>query len=81
MDQVNIAMDMLNYNIPEAERNAAFHLGYARLVVARFAGGLHKDLRAKVFGIPNPPDTIEAALLAASAAEAEKTIKNLSFPW
>ena len=73
MDRVKIAVDMLNYNVPEAERNAAFRQGYAPMVVAQFRGGLQEDLRAKVFGIPNPPAAIEAALTAASAAEAEKT--------
>ena len=73
MDRVKIAVDMLNYNVPEADRNAAFRQGYVRMVVAQFGGGLHEDLRAKVFGVPNPPATIDGALTAASAAEAEKT--------
>ena len=73
MDRVKIAVDMLNYNVPEADRNAAFRQGYVRMVVAECGGGLHEDLRAKVFGVPNPPATIEGALTAASAAEAEKT--------
>ena len=49
------------------------------MVVAQFWGGLHEDIRAKVFGIPNPPATIEAALTAASAAKAEKTNQKLVF--
>ena len=77
MDRVKIAVDMLNYNVPEADRNAAFRQGYIRMVVAQFGGGLHEDLRAKVFGIPNPPATIDEALTAASAAEAEKTNQKL----
>ena len=40
------------------------------MVVAQFGGGLHEDLRAKVFGIPNPPATIDDVLTAASPAEA-----------
>ena len=36
MDRVKIAVDMLNYSVPEADRNAAFHQGYARMVVAQF---------------------------------------------
>lgn len=77
MDRVKIAVDMLNYNVPEAKRNAAFRQGCALLVVAQFGGGLQEDLRAKVCGVPNPPVTIEAALTAASAAEAEKTNQKL----
>ena len=77
MDRVKIALDMLNYNVPEADRYAAFREGYARVVVAQFGGGLHEDLRAKVFGIPNPSTTIEDALTAASAAEAEKSNQKL----
>ena len=41
MDRVKIAVDMLNYNVPEANRNAEFCQGYARMVVAQFGGGLH----------------------------------------
>ena len=77
MDRVKITVDMLNYNVPEADRNASFRQGYARMVVAQFGGGLHEDLRAKVFGVPNPPATIDDALTAASAAEAEKTNQKL----
>ena len=77
MDRVKIAVDMLNYNVPEADRNAAFRQGYARMVVAQLGGTLHENLRAKVFGVPNPPATIEDALSAASAAEAEKNNQKL----
>lgn len=77
MDRMKISVDMLNYNVPEAERNSAFQQGNARLVVAQFGGGLHEDLRAKVFGIPNPPATIEDALVAASVAKAERTNQKL----
>lgn len=34
MDQVKVAVSMLHYNVPEADRNAEFRAGYARLVVA-----------------------------------------------
>ena len=37
----------------------------------------HEDLRAKVFGIPDPPTTIKDALTAASATEAEKNNQKL----
>ena len=47
------------------------------MVVAQFGGGLHEDLQAKVFKVPNPPATIDGALTAASAAEAEKTNNKL----
>ena len=63
---------MLNYNVPEADRNAAFRESYTRLVVAQFGSGISEELRGKVFGVPNPPATIEAALTAATATEAEK---------
>lgn len=73
MDQLKVAVYMLNYNVAEADRNAAFWEGYTRMVVAQFGSGILEELRGKVFGVPNPPATIEAALTAATAAEAEKT--------
>ena len=73
MDRVKVAVSMLNYNVPEADRNAAFHESYTRLVVAQFGSGISEELRGRVFGVPNPPATIEAALVAATAAEAEKS--------
>ena len=72
MDRVKVAVSILNYNVPEADKNAAFRESYTRLVVAQFGSGISEDLRGKVFGVPNPPATIEAALTAATAAEAEK---------
>ena len=40
LNRVKIAVDILNYNVPEAIRNAAFRQGYARMVVAQLGGGL-----------------------------------------
>lgn len=71
MDRVKVVL-MLNYNVPKADRNAAFREGYTQLVVAQFMLGISEDLRGKVFGVPNTPATIEAALTAATAAKAEK---------
>ena len=73
MDRVKVAVSMLNYNVPEVDRNAAFRESYTRLVVAQFGSGISEELRGRVFGVPNPPATIEAALVAATAAEAEKS--------
>ena len=70
-----MAVSMLHYNVHEGDRNAAFRAGYARLVVALFGSGLGKELQSKVFGVPNPPATIEGVLAAATAAEAEKNLR------
>ena len=34
MDRVKVAVSMLNFNMAEADRNAAFKEGYTRMVVA-----------------------------------------------
>ena len=73
MDSVKVAVSMLNYNLAEADRKAASREGYTRMVVAQFSSGISEELRGKVFGVPNPPVTIEAALVAAAAAEVEKS--------
>lgn len=71
LDRVQIGVDMLHYNVPEAERTAAYRANYTRLVVAQFGSGVREDIRARVFGVPNPPAEIPAVLAAATAAEAE----------
>ena len=43
------------------------------MVVAQFKSGISEEIRGKVFGVPNPPATIAAALTATTTAEAEKT--------
>ena len=75
MDRVKVSVDMLHYNVAEADRNNAFRQSYARLVVAQFGGGIHDTIRRAVFGVPVPPNTIQAALEAATAAEAEQSSK------
>ena len=71
MDRVQIAVDMMNYDVPEADRNPAYYQGYVRMVIAQFGGGLKEEIKSKVFGVPTPPDTIANVLQAATAAEAE----------
>lgn len=73
MDRVKVAMPMLIYNVAEADQNAALREGYIGMVVAQFGSGISEELKGKVFGVPNPPATIEAALNAAKAAEPEKS--------
>ena len=75
LDRVKIAVDMLHYNVQEADHNTAFRAGYTRLVIAQFGGGVNSDIREQVFGVPNPPDTIAAVLAAATAVENEKHSK------
>ena len=75
LDRVKIAVDMLHYNVPEADRNAAFRAGYQRLVIAQFGSGVNDEIREQMFGVPNPPDTIAAVLAAATAVENEKHSK------
>ena len=41
--------------------------------LAQFRSGISEELREKVFGVPNPPQNIEAALTATTAAEVKKT--------
>ena len=77
MDPVKVAVSMLNYNVPKADRNAAFRKGCTRMVVAQFGSGISEGLRGKVFGVPNPPATIKAALTAATAAEAERSPRKM----
>ena len=72
MDRVKIAVDMLHYNVTEANRNQAFRESYTRLVIAQFGGGVSEDIRERVFGVAEPPNTIEGVLTAASAIENEK---------
>ena len=71
LDRVQIGVDMLHYNVPEAERTDAYRANYTRLVVAQFGSGVREDIRTRVFGVPNPPAEIPAVLAAATAAEAE----------
>ena len=66
---------MLNYNVTEANRNQAFREAYVRLVIAQFGGGVQEDVREKVFGVADPPATIEDVLKAATAVENEKHAK------
>ena len=72
MDRVKIVVDMLHYNVQEADRNAAFRAGYTPLVIAQFGGGVSEDIRERVFGVADPPNTIDGVLTAASAVENEK---------
>ena len=67
LDRVKIAVDMLHYNVQEADRNAAFRAGYQRLVIFQFGSGVNDEIREQIFGVPNPPDTIAAVLAAATA--------------
>ena len=78
MDRVQIAVDMMNYDVPEADRNPAYYQGYVRMVIAQFGGGLKEEIKGKVFGVPTPPNTIADVLKAATAAEAESrpTVQN-----
>ena len=71
LDRVQIGVDMLHYNVPEAERTDAYRANYTRLVVAQFGSRVREDIRTRVFGVPNPPAEIPAVLAAATAAEAE----------
>ena len=71
MDRVQIAVDMMNYDVPEGDRNPAYYQGYVRMVIAQFGGGLKEEIKSKVFGVPTPPATIADVLKAATAAEAE----------
>ena len=75
LDRVKIAVDMLHYNVEEANRNQAFRDGYTRLVIAQFGSGVNDDIRQQIFGVPNPPETIAAVLAAATAVENEKHSK------
>ena len=52
LDRVQIGVDMLHYNVPEAERTDAYRANYTRLVVAQFGSGVREDIRARVFGVP-----------------------------
>ena len=78
MDRVQIAVDMMNYGVDEADRNDAYYAGYVRMVIAQFGGGLKEEIKSKVFGVPTPPNTIADVLKAATAAEAESrpTVQN-----
>ena len=75
LDRVKISVDMLHYNVPEANRNQAYRDAYTRLVIAQFGSGLHEDIREKVFGVAVPPATLAAVLTAATAVENEKHSK------
>ena len=54
MDRVQIAVDMMNYAVEEADRNPAYYEGYVRMVIAQFGGGLKVEIKSKVFGVPTP---------------------------
>ena len=41
LDRVKIAVDMLHYNVAEAQRDDAFRQGYQRLVIAQFGSGVN----------------------------------------
>ena len=71
MDRVQIAVDMMNYDVAEGDRNPAYYQGYVRMVIAQFGGGLKEEIKSKVFGVPTLPNTIADVLKAATAAEAE----------
>ena len=75
LDRVKIAVDMLHYNVEEANRDQAFRDGYARLVIAQFGSGVNSEIRQQIFGVPNPPATIAAVLAAATAVENETNPK------
>ena len=73
--QVKIAVDMLHYNVPEAQRDNAFRQGYQRLVIAQFGSGVDDEIKEQIFGVPDPPATIAAVLAAATAVENKKHSK------
>ena len=48
LDRVKIAVDMLHYNIAEAQRDDGFWQGYQRLVIAQFGSGVNDDIREQI---------------------------------
>jgi hypothetical protein len=76
MDRVKLTIDMVNYNVPAAQRNnQAYRDNFERLVVNHFGSGLAESIKRVVWGVPVPPATIDEALAAASAVEVEDNRK------
>ena len=72
MDRVKNAVNMLNYNIPEANRDAAFQDMQTRMIIAQFGSGVVDYIRDRIFGTTEPPDTVIELQNMAAAIEAEK---------
>ena len=63
---------MLNFDVtPEEKLQDAYQGNYERLVVNHFSAGLRDNIKRVVWGVPNPPDSIDRALAGANAVEAE----------
>ena len=55
MDRIRLAVDMLHYNVPAADKAAQpYQDSFARLVKAHFGAGLRPEIGKVVLGVTNP---------------------------
>ena len=72
MDRIRLAVDMLHYNVPPADKTEqAYQDSFARLVKAHFGAGLRPEIGKVVLGVTTLPATMDAYLQAAEAIESE----------
>ena len=72
MDHIRLAVDMLHYNVPAADKAAQpYQDSFARLVKAHFGAGLRPEIGKVVLGVTNLPADMDAYLQAAEAIESE----------
>ena len=71
-DRVRLAVDEKNYKTTEAEKTvAAYQKSLAEDTKIFLLAGLKDDLRNRVLGVPNPPDSLTDVMTILRAAEAE----------
>ena len=72
MDRIRLAVYMLHYNVPAADKAAQpYQDSFARLVKAHFGAGLRPEIGKVVLGVTNLPADMDAYLQAAKAIESE----------
>ena len=70
-DRIIHALDRKNHTYTAAQKKQEAYLnGFRADLVTFFLGGLREAISKKVMGVPEPPNTPDAALQAARAAEA-----------
>ena len=56
MDRIQLAVDMLHYNVPAADKaEQPYQDSFARLVKAHFGAGLRPEIGKVVLGVTNLP--------------------------
>ena len=73
LDQVVLAVNQQNFNIPEIQKTTAIHRSvFDASIISHFGAGLKDKISSVVLGQADAPNTIQRMLEAVEAVEAEQ---------